>query len=143
VPKRVEDLVEDARRTLQRVSPEQAAAELAQGALLVDTRTSEQRARGGEIPGAEPIGLNVLEWRLDPSSGSRIARATGHDIRIIVMCEEGFSSSLAAARLQELGLRNSTDVIGGFQAWRRAGLARGLRGEVVRVDEHPVEDVDG
>ena len=123
--KRVEDLLEDARRTLQRISPEQAAAELAAGALLVDTRTSEQRARGGEIPGAEAIGLNVLEWRLDPSSEWRSARATGHDVRIIVMCEEGFSSSLAAARLQQLGLHNATDVIGGFQAWRRAGLPVG------------------
>jgi len=122
VPKRVDDLVEEARSTLRRVSAAQAAAELADGALLIDTRTSEQRERGGDIPGAEPIGLNVLEWRLDPSSGSRIARATGHDIRIIVLCEEGFSSSLAAARLHQLGLRNATDVIGGFQAWRRAGL---------------------
>lgn len=122
MPRRVEDLLEDARRTLRRVSAEQAAAELADGALLIDTRTSDQRSRGGEIPGAEPIGLNVLEWRLDPSSETRIAQATGYDIRVIVVCEEGFSSSLAAARLQQLGLHNATDLIGGFQAWRRAGL---------------------
>jgi rhodanese-related sulfurtransferase len=93
-----------------------------QGALLVDTRTSEQRAAGGEIPGAEAIGLNVLEWRLDPASDWRLPQATSHDIRVIVFCQEGFSSSLAAARLQSLGLHRATDMIGGFDAWREAGL---------------------
>jgi rhodanese-related sulfurtransferase len=121
-PKSIDDLLAEARSQLQRLDPHQASDELANGALLIDTRTSEQRERGGAIPGALPIGLNVLEWRLDPSSISRIAEATGHDVRVIVLCEEGFSSSLAAARLQELGLRNATDVIGGFQAWHSAGL---------------------
>jgi rhodanese-related sulfurtransferase len=122
VPKTVDDLVAEARATLARVTPEQAHSELAQGALLIDTRTFEQRAADGEIPGAETIGLNVLEWRLDPASEWRLPRATGHDIRVIVMCQEGFSSSLAAARLQSLGLHRATDVIGGFDAWRDAGL---------------------
>ena len=120
--KTVDDLLAEARATLDRVTPEQAHGELAEEALLIDIRTSEQRAADGEIPGAEAISLNVLEWRLDPASEWRIAQATGHDIRVIVMCNEGFCSSLAAARLQSLGLHRATDMIGGFEAWREAGL---------------------
>ena len=100
----------------------QAAAELLQGVLLVDTRPADQRAEGGEIPGATVIDRNVLEWRLDPAAPSRIEAATGYDVRVIVICNEGYSSSLVAATLQELGLVNATDVIGGFQAWRAEGL---------------------
>jgi rhodanese-related sulfurtransferase len=122
MPRTVDDLLAEARSALDRVTPQQAFAELQQGAMLVDARTSEQRAAGGEIPGAEAIGLNVLEWRLDPESDSRLPQATGHDIRVIVFCEQGYSSSLAAARLQTLGLHRATDVIGGFEAWRDAGL---------------------
>jgi rhodanese-related sulfurtransferase len=122
MPKTVDDLVAEARATLERVSAQQTRDELAEGALLIDTRTSEQRAEFGGIPGAIPIGLNVLEWRLDPASEWRIPQATGHDIRVIVFCQEGFSSSLAAARLQSMGLRRATDVVGGFEAWRDAGL---------------------
>ena len=92
------------------------------GALLVDTRSAEQRARDGEIPGAHVIDRTVLEWRLDPSSAHRIAAASGHEVRVIVICAEGDSSSLAAASLQDLGLVNATDVIGGFVAWKAAGL---------------------
>ncbi len=122
MPKTVDDLLTEARATLERVTAQQARDELAGGALLVDVRTSEQRAAHGEIPGAIPIGLNVLEWRLDPSSEWRNPAATDHDVRVIVFCQEGFSSSLAAARLQSLGLHRATDVIGGFEAWRDAGL---------------------
>ena len=118
----VDELLERARRRLQRITPEQAAAEHAKGALLVDTRTSEQRARDGEIPGALAIDRTVVEWRLDPASPFRIAPAIDHKIRVIVVCAEGFSSSLAAASLQDLGLVNATDVIGGFAAWKAAGL---------------------
>jgi rhodanese-related sulfurtransferase len=121
MPLTVGELLDRARRRLVRVEPEQAAGELAEGALLVDIRPSEQRAHG-EIPGATVIDRNVLEWRLDPSSRWRIPQVTGHDIRLIVICDEGFSSSLVAAELHELGLTNATDVIGGFQAWRAAGL---------------------
>jgi rhodanese-related sulfurtransferase len=121
MPLTVKDLLDRARRQLVRVEPEQAATELAGGALLVDIRPAEQRAEG-EIPGATVIDRNVLEWRLDPSSQWRIPEVTGHDMRVIVMCNEGFSSSLVAAELHELGLINATDVIGGFQAWRAAGL---------------------
>jgi rhodanese-related sulfurtransferase len=122
MPKTVDDLVAEARATLDRVTAQQTRDELADGALLIDVRTTEQRTEFGGIPGAIAIGLNVLEWRLDPSSEWRIPQATGHDIRVIVFCQEGFSSSLAAARLQSLGLRSATDVIGGFEAWRDAGL---------------------
>ena len=122
MPKTVDDLVSEARATLDRVTAQQTRDELADGALVIDTRTSEQRTEHGTIPGAIPIGLNVLEWRLDPTSEWRIPQATGHDVRVIVFCQEGFSSSLAAARLQSLGLHRATDVIGGFDAWRDAGL---------------------
>ena len=121
MPLTVDELLARARRQLVRIEPEQAAAELEAGALLVDVRPSEQRA-DGEIPGATAIDRNVLEWRLDPASPSRIAAAAGYDVRVIVICNEGYSSSLVAATLKELGLVNATDVIGGFQAWRAAGL---------------------
>ena len=107
---------------LDRVTPEQASAELEGGALLIDVRTETQRAMHGTIPGAIAIGLNVLEWRLDPASEWRIPQAVDHEIRAIVCCQQGYSSSLAAARLQSLGLRRATDVIGGFEAWAAAGL---------------------
>jgi rhodanese-related sulfurtransferase len=118
----IDELLDRARRLLVRVGPEQAAAELAQGALLVDTRPADQRAEGGDIPGATVIDRNVLEWRLDPASPWRIPAVTSCDIRVILVCNQGFSSSLAAATLKELGLVNATDLIGGFQAWRAAGL---------------------
>src|SRR5712691_2395618 len=118
----IDQVVERARRRLLRVTPEQAAAELDQGALLVDTRTESQRAVQGEIPGATVIDRTVLEWRLDPASPSRIEEVKDHQMRVIVVCAEGYSSSLAAASLQDLGLVNATDLIGGFEAWRAAGL---------------------
>jgi rhodanese-related sulfurtransferase len=111
-----------ARRRITRVTAEQANAEHAAGALLVDTRTESQRRDQGEIPGALVIDRTVLEWRLDPSSPSRIAEATDHLVRVILVCAQGYSSSLAAASLQDLGLVNATDVIGGFEAWQAAGL---------------------
>jgi rhodanese-related sulfurtransferase len=90
--------------------------------LLVDTRTAGQRAAGGSIPGALVIDRNVLEWRLDPTSASRIPEAVDDQVRVIVICAEGYSSSLAAASLHELGLTNATDVVGGFNAWVAAGM---------------------
>src|SRR5260221_2608222 len=112
----IDEVLERARRRLVRVTAEQAAAELAQGALLVDTRTESQRAVQGEIPGAIVIDRTVLEWRLDPNSSSRIEEAKDHQVRVIVVFAEGYSSSLAAASLQDIGLVNATDVIGGFVA---------------------------
>jgi len=118
----IDTVLERARRRLARIGPHQAAAEQAQGALLVDTRTDSQRARQGEIPGALVIDRTVIEWRLDPTSPDRVRQATSRDRRVIVICSEGYSSSLAAASLQDLGLVNATDVIGGFLAWKAAGL---------------------
>ena len=122
MPMTLEELIDRARRDLVRVEPEQAAAELAGGALLVDIRPADQRADGGDIPGATVIDRNVLEWRLAPDSEWRNDAVDGPKTRVIVLCSEGYSSSLAAATLKELGLVNATDVIGGFQAWKAAGL---------------------
>lgn len=122
MPITLDELLIRARRDLIRVKPEEAAAELAHGALLVDIRPADQRSAGGEIPGATVIDRNVLEWRLAPDSRWRIAAVTGPDARVILLCNEGYSSSLAAATLKELGLVNVTDVIGGFQDWKAAGL---------------------
>jgi len=122
MPPTIDELLERARSRLLRVDAAQAARELADGALVVDTRPADQRAEQGVIPGAVVVGRNVLEWRLDPSSPSRIPQAVDLDVRVIVVCAEGFSSSLAAASLQELGFWNATDLIGGFVAWEAAGL---------------------
>jgi len=122
VPITLDELLERARRDLVRVEPGQAATELAGGALLVDIRPADQRSSGGDIPGAIVINRNVLEWRLAPDSEWRIDAVAGPETRVIVLCNEGYSSSLAAATLKELGLVNATDVIGGFQAWKAAGL---------------------
>lgn len=111
-------LLEESRRTLDRVEPGQLAAVQAAGALVVDIRPLEQRRRDGELPGAVVIDRNVLEWRLDPSSPYRLPVADDPDRRIVVVCNEGYSSSLAARTLQQLGLPNATDLRGGFQAWR-------------------------
>jgi rhodanese-related sulfurtransferase len=119
---RVDDVLARARSGLQRLSPEQAWREVESGALLVDTRTPPQRARQGELPGALVIDRTVLEWRLDPTSPARIPEADRDDLRVIVICRQGYSSSLAAASLHEVGLARATDVIGGVEAWLAAGL---------------------
>ena len=121
-PPSADELLERARLRLTRITATQAAAEQKEGALLVDTRTAEQRQKDGQIPGALVIERTALEWRLDPASDSRIPQAADHEIRVVVICAEGYSSSLAAASLQDLGLSNATDVIGGFHAWAAAGL---------------------
>ena len=118
----IDEHLANARRRLIRVTARQAAEEQQQGALLVDTRTFEQRSNDGEIPGALVIDRTVFEWRLDPTSESRIPEARDHEVRVIVICAQGYSSSLAAASLQDLGLVNATDVIGGFEAWKADGL---------------------
>jgi rhodanese-related sulfurtransferase len=113
----VDALLAQARAGLDRVHPADLATEVAAGALVVDIRPVEQRTRDGELPGAMVIDRNVLEWRLDPTSPHRIAE-TAADRRVIVVCNEGYSSSLAAATLRRLGLSRATDLVGGFQAWR-------------------------
>ena len=122
-PRTVADLLAAARTRLDRVDPHQAAALVAAGgAYLVDTRPVWQRAQEGELPGALLIERNHLEWRLDPTSDARIPQAVDHDVTWIVICSGGYSSSLAAASLQDLGLHRATDLDGGYRAWRSAGL---------------------
>ncbi|MDZ4826876.1 MAG: rhodanese-like domain-containing protein [Actinomycetota bacterium] len=118
----VDELLALARARLVRVSPTAAAARRRAGALLVDLRLIDQRAADGSVPGALILSLNHLEWRLDPNSPDRIEQARDHDVDIVLLCDEGYCSSLAAARLLDLGLHRATDVDGGFQAWRAAGL---------------------
>jgi rhodanese-related sulfurtransferase len=125
VTKTVEELLDEARARLRRLSPAEAADAQAAGALVVDTRPAAQREREGELPGARVIERNVLEWRLDPASADRIPDVTGYDQVVVVVCSEGYSSSLAAAALQDLGFRHATDLAGGFQAWKAAGLPVG------------------
>lgn len=114
---RIDELLAEARAGLPRRPPaEELPALLEAGALIVDIRPVEQRQRDGELPGAIVIDRNVLEWRLDPTSAHRIPGADDPDRPIVLVCNEGYASSLAAATLQELGLRGATDLDGGFQA---------------------------
>ena len=118
----VEHLLAATRSGLRRLTPAQAHDAFVAGALLVDIRPGWQREEEGEVPGALIVERNHLEWRFDPESDSRLPEVTGYDQQVIVLCSEGYSSSLAAAALQTLGLRNATDVIGGFRSWRDQGL---------------------
>ena len=112
-------LLGECRSSLERVRPDQLAQVVADGALVVDIRPIHQRERDGELPGAVVIDRTVLEWRLDPSSPYRLSVSDNADRRIVIVCNEGYSSSLAAHTLQMLVLVNATDLIGGYQAWRR------------------------
>jgi rhodanese-related sulfurtransferase len=118
----IDDMLASARRRITRVTPGEAFDELCAGAALIDIRPAAQRAEHGEIPGSVVIERNHLEWRLDPDNDARLPWVDGYDLRPIVICNEGYTSSLAAAALQDLGLARATDVIGGYQAWRAAGL---------------------
>jgi rhodanese-related sulfurtransferase len=119
----IDQLLAEARNTLPpRPSPPEAAAALIDGALLIDIREDDQRRRDGLIPGATVMPRNALEWRCDPASEWRHPAIHDHDQRLILLCNEGFQSSLAAATLQRLGLHRATDMAGGFIAWREAGL---------------------
>jgi rhodanese-related sulfurtransferase len=118
----VDDLLAQARARLARVTPAEADARRRGGAVLVDVRLDEQRIADGKVPGAIVVSLNHLEWRFDPASPTRLPVVADHDIEVVLLCDEGYCSSLAAARLQDLGLHRATDVDGGFQAWRAAGL---------------------
>ena len=122
--KTIDDLLQEARSRLDRLEPQQARAAQQEGALLVDTRSSDARRRDGVIPGSLHIPLSVLEWRLDPAADPAFHNPHIHGLRqqLVLMCAHGFSSSLAAARLQELGFSRATDLAGGFAAWRDAGL---------------------
>ena len=119
----IEQVLSAARARLRRLSPAEVhAAVIETRAILVDIRPEGQRAVEGSIAGALIVERNVLEWRFDPSSSARLAVATDHDIQVIVFCSEGYTSSLAAVALKDLGLWRATDMIGGFEAWKVAGL---------------------
>jgi rhodanese-related sulfurtransferase len=119
---RIDDLLAEARERLERVDPAQAQAAVEGGAVLVDIRAESQRARDGVVPGSVFIARNVLEWRCDPASDARDRRVCDQGRQLIVMCDEGYQSSLAAANLRRLGFERATDLVGGFQAWLAAGL---------------------
>ncbi|MEO5875714.1 MAG: rhodanese-like domain-containing protein [Streptosporangiaceae bacterium] len=116
----IDQILDEARSRLTRLTPGEAHRDAE--ALLIDIRPAAQRAAEGEIPDALIIERNHLEWRLDPECGARIPEATGYDVRAVVFCSEGYTSSLAAAALQDLGLSRATDVVGGFKAWAADGL---------------------
>jgi rhodanese-related sulfurtransferase len=125
----VDDLLAAARTRIRRLAPHQAAEAQRRGALLIDIRPTVQRRWEGEVPGAITVERNVLEWRLDPASTHRLTQITDHDREIVIMCSEGYASSLVAATLVDLGYSSAADLAGGFQAWAAAGLPvrRGAR----------------
>ncbi len=122
-PVGIDELLERVREGLDRVEADTAHKAARTGeALLVDIRYAALRERDGLIPGALVVERNELEWRLDPQGSHRAPEATSHDLRVVVVCNEGYASSLAAASLRQLGLHRATDLVGGFQSWRAAGL---------------------
>ena len=117
---RVDAALEAARQSLRRrIEPEQLASAMREGALVVDTRSQAQRERDGELPGALVVERNVLEWRLDPTSPHRLPQLRDEHQQVVIVCDEGYASSLAAASLVALGLSEATDLVGGYQAWKR------------------------
>jgi len=122
----IHELLEAARRRLRRLDPHEVHHAVAGGALLIDIRSEHQRER---VPSAHFLPRNVLEWRLDPASGHSVPALSGDlDRHVILFCDEGYQSSLAAANLKRLGFERATDLAGGFQAWRAANLPVELRG---------------
>jgi rhodanese-related sulfurtransferase len=120
-PLTVADLLAEARADLHRLDPVETLAAQQAGAVLVDIRPQALRAAEGEIPDALVVERNVLEWRFDPSSPDRLP-LTGVDVQVVVVCSEGYTSSLAAHALRRLGVGRATDLAGGYRAWRAAGL---------------------
>ena len=118
----IDEILAAARARLLRLAPDEAFREVAGGAVLIDIRPAAQRAVHGEIPGSVVVERNHLEWRLDPCCEARLPWVTGYDHRIIIFCQDAYTSSLAAAALLDLGLYRATDLIGGFSAWTAAGL---------------------
>jgi rhodanese-related sulfurtransferase len=119
---RIDTALAQARSRLRRLDAGELPAALERGALLVDTRSQAQRDEEGHLPGALTIERNVLEWRCDPTSEARLPEAVDHDVEWVVLCAEGYASSLAAASLQDLGLHRATDVVGGYRALKAAGV---------------------
>jgi rhodanese-related sulfurtransferase len=120
--KTIDEVLAEARARLHRLEPAEAAAHVADGAVLVDTHPAFQRDADGEVPGALLVERNHIEWRFDPASDAKLPEATDYDVEVIVLCNEGYASSLAADSLRALGLHRATDVVGGYQAWAAAGL---------------------
>jgi rhodanese-related sulfurtransferase len=118
----IDDLLQAARARLDRLDPAAALEEAHRGALLIDTRCAEARRERGVIPGSVHVPLSVLYWRLDPTSGYDDKALSDRDRRVILICADGYSSSLAAATLQDLGFSKATDLVGGFNGWAAAGL---------------------
>ena len=139
-PNSLDRYLADARALFERLTPVDASTAMQHGALLVDIRPEFQRRRDGEIPGAIVIERNHLEWRLHTDSPARIPEATSADVQWIVLCDEGYASSLAAATLRALGLHRATDVIGGLRGWRQAGLPLGTPGQVSEPRLAPESD---
>lgn len=121
----IDEVLAAARAALERLEPHAARDAVARGALLVDIRQDTSRRRDGVIPGALHLPRTVLEWRVDPDSPWRNPHVGGLDRHLVLVCDHGYSSSLAAASLRELGFVRATDLVGGFQAWRDAGLPVG------------------
>lgn len=122
---RIDEMLDAARQRLRRMAADEVPAALRRGAVLVDIRPQAQRAVEGEVPGALVIERNVLEWRCDPTSDARLPHAVGDDVEWVILCSEGYTSSLAAAALQDLGLHRATDVVGGYHALAAAGVLTG------------------
>jgi rhodanese-related sulfurtransferase len=118
---RIDRILEEARLRLRRLSAREVPDALARGAVLVDIRPQGQREREGEVPAALVIERNVLEWRCDPTSDARLSQAVDDDVEWVVLCSQGYTSSLAAAALLDLGLRRATDVVGGYHALKAEG----------------------
>ena len=118
----MDDVLARSREGVRRLGPHEVRQAVRDGALLVDTRTEAQRREQGELPGAVVVDRTVLEWRLDPAGEHRIPEATGPDLQVVVVCRQGYSSSLAAASLRAIGLPRATDLAGGVEAWLAAGL---------------------
>lgn len=123
---RIDGVLDAARDRYRRLPADQVPEALRRGAVLVDIRPQAQRAREGEVPGALVIERNVLEWRCDPTSDARLPQAVGDDVEWVILCSEGYTSSLAAAALLDLGLHRATDVIGGYHALVAAGVLAAL-----------------
>jgi rhodanese-related sulfurtransferase len=118
---RIDLLLSAARARLDRITPEQALLEVGEGAVVVDIRPAAQRAEHGDLPGALVVERNVLEWRFDPTNDAALPIADD-GLRVVVLCQEGYTSSLAAAALRDVGVHRATDVVGGYAAWVAAGV---------------------
>ncbi|HYO00388.1 MAG TPA: rhodanese-like domain-containing protein [Mycobacterium sp.] len=134
---RIDAVLESARARLARIEAGDVPAAVARGAVLVDIRPAAQRASEGEVASAVVIERNVLEWRLDPTSEARLPQAVDDDVEWLVLCSEGYTSSLAAASLLDLGLHRATDVVGGHQALRSTGALDRLSESLVGTQQRP------